>query len=116
MQVKIGTDILDKNRFLSSCEKGGDSFLTKIFTPHEIRVNNKDQLASIFCLKEAVVKALELQSSSWLSISTSRKGNGKVICSFTDVKIAKKIKSIDTSISHEDNMIVAVAVVIVQNN
>lgn len=115
MNIKVGTDILEKSRFLESCDKGGSTFLEKIFTPYEIRENSQEQLASIFCLKEAIVKALELPNSSWLAINTSRKSNGKLTCSFIDQNLAQKITSIDTSISHEGNMIIAVCAVILDN-
>ncbi len=115
MNIRVGTDIIDKSRFLESCKKGGNTFLEKLFTPIETRENSPEQLASIFCLKEAIVKALELPSSSWLEINTRRKSNGKVVCSFIDQNIARKISSIDTSISHEGNMIIAVCVVLIEN-
>lgn len=115
MNIKVGTDVLDKKRFLDSYKNGGDPFLQHIFTPQELRQNSKEQLASIFCLKEAVIKALELPYDSWLIVSTNRKTNGKVECSFLDRKIAKRIISLDTSISHEEKMIVAVAVIIIDN-
>lgn len=115
MQIKTGIDVLDKKRFLTSCKNGGETFLAKIFTPYEIKNNSKEQLASIFSVKEALVKALELSHSSWLSISTSRQENGKIACSFIDKKIAKDIISLDTSISHEGEMVIAVAVVIIEN-
>lgn len=114
-KIKTGTDILDKNRFLESLKNGGEGFLEKIFTPFEIRENTPEQLAAIFCLKEAIVKALELPNSSWLSISTRRKSNGKVLTSFVDNNIARKTSSLDTSISHEGNLIIAICVVIVEN-
>ncbi len=115
MNIKVGTDILDKRRFLKSCKSGGNTFLEKLFTPYEQRENSQEQLASIFCLKEALVKALELPNSSWLNINTTRKDNGKVDCSFTNEDIARRILSLDTSISHEREMIIAVAVVIIDN-
>ncbi len=116
MLIKVGTDILDKNRFLKSYRNGGITFLEKLFTPYEIRENSIEQLASIFCLKEAVAKALELPKASWLSINTKRKENGKISCAFADESIARKITSLDTSISHEEKIIIAVAVIIIDNN
>ena len=115
MQIKIGTDLLNKKRFLTSCQNGGDNFLEKIFTPYERRENSLDQLASIFCLKEAVVKALVLPPGSWLFINTLRLENGKLGCTITHEDIARKITSFDTSISHEEKMIIAVVVIIMEN-
>ena len=115
MNIKVGTDILNKERFLQSYKHGGQRFLEKIFTPEELRNNSTEQLASIFCLKEALVKAFHLSHSSWLEITTTRHVSGKVECSFLSGKIAKNVVSLDTSISHEDNLIIAVAVAIVDN-
>ena len=113
MNVKVGTDIVDIKRFLSSSKNGGEAFNNRLFTPFEQRTNTVEQLASIFCLKEALIKALSLSYDSWLVISTKRLDNGKLDCSFSDVKIAKSIISIDTSISHEGDLIFGVAVVII---
>ena len=115
MKIKTGIDIMEKKRFLESYEKGGEKFSSRIFTHQELKQNSKEQLASIFSMKEAIIKALQLPQSSWQVISTNRKGNGKVECSFTDEKIARKIKSLDTSISHDGGFIIAIAAAILEN-
>lgn len=114
MNTKIGIDIVRRKRFMQSLKRGSDSFSQHIFTAQEIRQNTKEQLASIFCLKEAVIKALELPQDVWLSINTNRKDNGKVYCSFLDSAIANRVASIDTSISHEGEWIIGVVVVVLQ--
>ncbi len=114
MPVKIGVDITTKTRFEKSLENGGNAFINHLFTPQELRQNTKDQLASIFCLKEAVIKALELPHNSWLKINTNRQSNGKVVCSFIDKDTATKISSLDTSISHEGEIIISVAAIILE--
>lgn len=112
MDIRVGTDILRISRFLNSLSKGKDNFINHLFTPQEIRQNSKEQLAGIFCIKEALIKALELPTDSWLKINTNRNGNGKVSISFLDSKIAREVKSLDTSISHDGGWIIAVAVII----
>ena len=114
MRIKIGVDFSREERFLASFKKGGGSFLNRLFTNQELRQNSTAQLASIFSLKEAVIKALELPQNSWLQINTNRKENGKVECSFLNEKIAEKISSLDTSISHDGGWIIAEAVVILK--
>lgn len=114
MDIKTGIDLLDLNRFLTSLKNGGENFQKRVFTPQEIRQNTREQLASIFALKEAVIKSLELPVGSWLSISTNRKANGKVACTFLDPGIAKRIISIDTSISHDGRWIIAVVVIVIK--
>lgn len=115
MNIKIGTDILKQNRFLTSLEKGGNSFTNRLFTPQEIRQNSREQLASIYCVKEALIKALGLSMGSWLKINTNRGESGKVNISFLDQKIAKRIKNLDTSISHDGGWVIAVVIVILKN-
>lgn len=115
MDIRVGTDILRISRFLNSLSKGKDNFINHLFTPQEIRQNSKEQLAGIFCVKESVIKALGLPSNSWLKINTNRNGNGKVSISFLDSKIARKVKSLDTSISHDGGWIIAVAVVALES-
>lgn len=114
MQTKIGIDIVLKSRFQKSLKTGKDAFQMRVFTPQELRQNSKDQLASIFCMKEAVIKALELPADSWLFINTNRKENGKVECSFLNAKLAQNIISLDTSISHEREWIIGAAIVLVR--
>ena len=114
MEIKTGIDILRKRRFLGSMKRGGKAFLERTFTPQELRQNTKEQLASIFCMKEAVMKALELPGNSWLMISTSRKENGKVVSSLLTQAIAGRIASLDTSISHDGEWIIGIAVCILR--
>jgi phosphopantetheine--protein transferase-like protein len=114
MQVKTGIDLLNSKQFLSSLKSGGEKFEQRVFTPQEIRQNNLEQLASIFALKEAVHKALELPSGSWLKISTNRQTNGKVKFSLLDSALAEPILSLDSSISHDGRWIIAIAVIIIK--
>lgn len=114
MIIKTGIDVLDLNRFLSSAKKGKGAFLNRLFTPFEIRNNSPEQLASIFCVKESLTKTFELPYDSWLKINIARKKNGKLTCSFSEEKLAKKIISIDTSVSHEGNIIIAITVAILR--
>ena len=115
MNIRVGTDILRLSRFLNSLTKGKENFTEHLFTPQGIRQNSKEQLAGIFCVKEALIKALGLPSDSWLKINTNRTENGKVKISFLDSNIARKVKSLDTSISHDGGWIITVAVVILES-
>lgn len=115
MNVKIGIDITRKSRFLKSSQSGRESFVQRLFSPQELRQNTHEQLASIFCIKEAVMKALELSHDSWLTINTNRKANGKIAVSLTDSKIAQKVVSIDTSISHDGEWVIGAAVVVLKS-
>lgn len=115
MLIKCGVDILLAERFSQDTKKFGTTFLKKVFSNQELKQNTPDQLASIFCLKEALIKALGTKNISWLEISTSRNKDGKVDCSFTKINIARNIISMDTSISHDSGLIIAMAVILLKN-
>lgn len=115
MKILCGVDILSAKRFNQDIKKLGEPFFKKIFLNQELQQNTNDQLASIFCLKEAVVKAIGVPNVSWLEISTFRDKDGKVHCSFTKINIARKIISMDTSISHDNGLIIAMAVILLKN-
>lgn len=112
MTIKTGVDILHKSRFDDRVRKGKQAFLDKMFTPQELRQNSQDQLASVFCVKEAVFKALELPLDSWHDISTNRQNNGKIVVSILHKDCQETLSSIDTSISHDKDIIVAVVIVV----
>lgn len=111
MQIKTGIDIMSRKRFHESLIKGAESFQKRVFLPQEQKQNTPEQLASIFSLKEAVMKALELPVGSWLTISTNRKPNGKISLSFLDKKLSRQIQTLDTSVSHDGEWVIAVAVI-----
>lgn len=115
MVIKTGVDVLKTKRFLESAERGGDVFLKKIYTDYELRQNKGEQLASIFCVKEAIIKTMDLPPGSWLEINTKRNRRGKVECSFTNSEIARKVMALDTSVSHDGGLIIATAVAILKN-
>ncbi len=114
MQTKIGIDILNRLRFETAVTCGGQNFLERTFLPQELRQNTAFQLVSIFCVKEALIKALELSADSWRRISTNRDSSGKIRCSFISERTAAKIISLDVSVSHDEPWVIAVAVVVVK--
>ncbi len=114
MKIKTGIDIVNRKRFQASLKAGKEAFLDRLFLPQELRQNTPDQLASIFALKEAIMKALD-KPRIWHSICTNRKASGKVECSFTDVSVAQMISSLDTSIAHEGEWIIAVVVIVMRH-
>ncbi|MFA4838495.1 MAG: holo-ACP synthase [Candidatus Neomarinimicrobiota bacterium] len=61
--IKIGTDIIEVERIKESIERYGDRFLTKVFSPEEIRYCRNHAIpeqhyAGKFAAKESVQKAL----------------------------------------------------------
>lgn len=123
MRILTGTDIIEINRIKDSIESLGDSFKNKIYTEEEIkycetRKNAKYQhYAGRFAAKEAIFKAVsELLDDkfeiSWKDAEVLDDENGKPRITFTSKKLEEKIESIDISISHCKEYVVANVVII----
>lgn len=100
MKIKTGCDIVHVTKFTRAVERGGKSFLEKIFSPSELfNVSSSQSLAGIFAVKESVIKALELPAGSWLLVEIIKLPSGKPRLSlFT---MPQTILSHDISISHD---------------
>jgi phosphopantetheine--protein transferase-like protein len=120
MRTSIGIDIEEVVRFRSA--KKNPAFLSRIFTRDEIsyyksRGRNAQTLAGIFAAKEAVVKALSQLlhghrfALSDFQISHDDKSGVPFVAPTYKRKIARLPKevSINLSISHANNLAVAVA-------
>ena len=59
----LGVDIIEIHRISAAVDRWGDSFLSRIFTPHELMLyrHKLPSLAARFAAKEAAVKALGCQ-------------------------------------------------------
>lgn len=123
MQVKVGTDIIEVNRIEQAIKKHGDKFLTKIFTPDEIKYCNKNadtkyqHFAVRFAAKEAVFKAISDILNNvlvWTDIEVVNNANGKPVIKFHNVDKEKLelINGIDISLSHVKDIAVATVVVL----
>mgnify|MGYP003419602023 CR=1 FL=1 len=124
MQVKVGTDIIEVNRIEQAIKKHGDKFLTKIFTPDEIKYCNKNadtkyqHFAVRFAAKEAAFKAISDILNNvlvWTDIEVINNSNGKPVIKLYNVDKEKLelINSIDISLSHVKDTAVATVVAII---
>ncbi|MDR2812527.1 MAG: holo-ACP synthase [Puniceicoccales bacterium] len=85
--ISIGHDIVEITRIQSACQKYGDRFLQKIYTPNEIKYcfskkNPFPSLASRFAAKEAVSKAFHCgigPQFHWKSAEINHQINGRPI-------------------------------------
>ena len=114
-----GVDIVEVFRMRDAIDKWGDSFLTKIFTPAEIKYSSAKRFscqhfAARFAAKEAVVKAFGEPRKFpilWTEIEVLNDGEGKPVVKFHNdalkLKNKKKIKSVVLSMSHSKNYAVA---------
>lgn len=108
MNIKIGCDLVNTEKFQKSAERGGSAFLNKIFSAHELSGNPTPQtLAGLFAVKEAVKKALDLEADDWKKIEIIKNKNGRPNVKLTNIK--ESIASNDISISHDGDYAMAVA-------
>lgn len=121
----IGLDLCDPLRIQSLYEEYGQKFLSRIFSDDELnlwqdRINDKNfilRLASRYAAKEAVAKMFECGIGKDLSfreveILKAESGALKVnlIGKAKLLNEKYKVKEVKISISHENNLVAAVAV------
>lgn len=124
MIIGTGIDIVEINRMRDAIKKWGDSFLTKIFTPLEIKYSNSrrfspQHFAARFAAKEAVVKAFGEPNKHpirWTDIEVLNDKEGKPVIRFhataLRAKKKKRIGDVVVSMSHSKNYAVANAILI----
>lgn len=112
--MKVGIDVLEVERVKTNL-----SFLEKILTKTEIDYINKfenkqERVAGIFCAKEAIFKALNMDILHHQEIEIIHQENGKPIAKFygkTKAHFLKNYKKIDVSISHCKTVATAICIV-----
>ena len=124
MILGTGVDIVEVFRMRDAINKWGDNFLTKIFTPKEIRYSNSrrfsfQHFAARFAAKEAVVKAFGEPRKNpirWTEIEVLNDREGKPIIEFHDdalkLKKKKKVDNVVVSMSHSKNYAIANAILL----
>lgn len=114
MIAKTGCDIVHITRFQKSVKKGGNNFLGKVFSSHELSANPSiETLAGFFAAKEAVVKALGL-IGEWHNIEISKEDSGRP---YVKVNYSNnEIISHDISISHDGDYAMASAIFLISDH
>ena len=116
----IGVDVVEIGRFQRSVESFGDHFLNKIFTAKERSYSESkhyqaQHLAARFAVKEAVAKALAKGWSGgfrWKDVEVENDGAGKPsVMLYGHVKELLADRKVFVSISHSDNIVVAIAII-----
>lgn len=119
MILGMGVDIVEIYRMRDAIKKWGDSFLTKIFTPREIRYSTArrfapQHFAARFAAKEAVVKAFGEPNKHpirWTEIEVLNDKEGKPVIAFHNdalkLKRKKKVGNVVVSMSHSENYAIA---------
>jgi len=122
MILGIGSDLAEVHRIRASRERFGDRFLSRVYTPEEVRyalskANADERLAGRFAAKEAGMKALGTGLSrgiTWQDFAVSREPSGKptLLLSGVAAEIAarKGVRHIHLTITHTAGMAMAVVV------
>lgn len=107
--IKSGIDLVYLPRFKKSLKNGGENFLRRVFTENELNhlrgVTAFFHLGGVFAAKEAVIKALNLPSDSWLDVRIKYKKNGAPVVEIINHK--SKIINHSLSIAHDGSYIIA---------
>ena len=112
--MKVGIDVLEIERIKTNLH-----FLEKILTKNEIEYvlkfeNKQERIAGLFCAKEAIFKALNLDFLNHQEIEINHEKNGRPFPIFygkTKEYFLKNYKKIDISVSHSKTIASAICVV-----
>lgn len=116
----IGVDVVEIPRIQRAIDEWGDTFLEKIFTPHELayaraRKNTTQHIAGRFAVKEAVAKALATGWSGgfrWKDVEVENDAAGKPsVRLHGHVRDLLKGNRILVSISHSESVVVGFAII-----
>lgn len=114
MQIKTGCDLVKIERFKKSVERGGEQFLRRIFSSHELSYAScAETRAGIFAAKEAVIKALDLGPGSWHEVEICKDSSGRPFARVLNRD--HTFISQDISISHDGGYAIATAVFLFEN-
>ncbi|WP_297810225.1 holo-ACP synthase [uncultured Finegoldia sp.] len=117
MKIRCGTDILRVSRIGNI--KNIDRFLKKVFTEQEIsyiesKNKNIETITGMFCLKEAVSKALKTGIGKMSFVDVESVHDDGLVVKLNTAKFPKVI-DIDASISHDGEYAVAMCVIMLED-
>lgn len=109
MDIRIGCDLVYFPSFIASMQQGGDLFLQKIFTLHELaQAHSAQRLAGIFAIKEAVAKALGAVPPAWQHIEVSHVHGRPRVSVLEPLQVEGVI---DVSVAHDGEYVMAHAII-----
>ncbi|MCP3685642.1 MAG: 4'-phosphopantetheinyl transferase superfamily protein [bacterium] len=110
MLIKCGTDLVLDERIQKNINN--ESFIKKIFHPSELSDMDVKKLATVFAVKEAVFKALEISSKNWLEVELTYSETGKPVVTLSEEIKPKNLVSLDCSVTHENGLTQAFVVLL----
>ncbi len=120
MIIGLGIDVVEIHRMNELIAKWDERFIEKVFTEQEIqyataKINSAQHYAGRFAVKEAVAKAISTGWSGgfrWKDVEVTNDNSGKPsVRLYGHVKELLDGCNVFVSISHSENVIVAVAVI-----
>jgi len=116
----IGVDVVDVVRMKEALQRQGERFLSKVFTPAEVRYcaskkKPHEHFAARFAAKEAVGKAIETGWSGlfrWKDVEVMNEPSGAPRIILHN-KMAQKLREerVHLSLSHSESTVIAFAVI-----
>lgn len=122
MILSVGTDLAEVERIQGACERFGERFLRRVYTPGELayaqrKANQHERLAARFAAKEAGMKALGTglrRGVTWQDFEVKNASSGKpeLLLHGRAAEIAEqqKVKRIHLSMTHTQGMAMAVVI------
>lgn len=108
MAIQMGCDLVHVPRIRAMiADRPGT--LEKLFTPEELNDQRPEHLAGLFAAKEATMKALGFEAGRWLELKVSKRPNGAPVMELSE-NLAKNVKEIQVSISHDGEYAMACVV------
>jgi holo-[acyl-carrier protein] synthase len=123
MIVGTGIDIVEVPRIAQSIERFGERFLTRVFTPAEIRycqskANRTERFAARFAAKEAAMKAIGTGMRggvTWKDFEVGREPSGRPTMLLhgkaAQVALMLGVRRTHVSVSHTEEHAIAYVVV-----
>ena len=106
MRIATGVDIMDLQEVAKTLHDPAQ--LQRMLHPGDLIRSEPEHVGGRIALKEAVIKAVGLKPGDWLNIHIQTIKSGKPVISI--VEQPEGLASLDGSISHHGNMVVAFAV------
>lgn len=112
MIIGTGVDLAEVDRIREACERYGDRFLQRVFTPAEIayasrKANKYERFAARFAAKEAGMKAIDTGwrgGVRWQDFEVVNEPSGRPTLRFHGVarQVAERlgVKSVQLSLTH----------------
>lgn len=116
--ASVGIDLVEIERVEKACQRWGEKFKNRVFTPNELKLCGGDIhcLASRFAAKEAVAKALGtgIGPVSWKEIEIFRDEAGRPFLKLSGKALTRAIelgiKGWNISLAHSKTVAVALVI------